>query len=106
MNKNTIKHYLGGLSLISMMSFGLLMSPLSADAVADNITNKDTNIIVDEPVDAKQLQAAIEAFGVSTNQAEQAASASVSIINDQQKPSKKHRELADLPDDFADMNPY
>lgn len=107
MKKNTIKHYLGGLSLISMMGFGLVMSSLSADVVTDKGTN---SVLVDtaeiDSANAKQLQAAIEAFGVSASQAEQAASASVAIINNQQKPNKKHQELADLPDDFADMNPY
>lgn len=97
MNNKMIKTHLGTVLLMGVMSFGF--STLNADI--------GTEVDGVAKVDVAQLQAAIEAFGVSSSQAEQAASVSVSMIEDQQEKSgKKYQEIADLPDDLIDMNPY
>lgn len=58
-------------------------------------------------INAQQLQAAIEAFGVSAKQAEQAASKSINIIKEKDESSKAivQQDMKIVSDDFFTLQP-
>ena len=58
-------------------------------------------------INAQQLQAAIEAFGVSAKQAEQAASESINIIKEKDESSKSivQQDMTIVSDDFFTLQP-
>ncbi|MCK5726123.1 MAG: hypothetical protein KAH22_04770 [Thiotrichaceae bacterium] len=60
----------------------------------------------DIDVSAQQLQAAIEAFGVSANDAKEATRISLIIIESQKVPTTESQKVAVTPDDLLDLSPY
>jgi len=82
----------------AMIYFGFFLIGISCLAPAQ----------AEEQTSAAQLQAAIQAFGVSAEQAEKAAAHSIAIIEDKEKDanSKSHQDMQIVSDDFFTISPY
>lgn len=63
----------------------------------------DTQINV---LDTTQFQTALEAFGLSVQEAEQAVAASITLIKENQSPQNQEREEELVVTNLLDMSPY
>lgn len=83
-----------------LLGLGILSAPVMAEEIKTEITNTET-------IDTVELQAAIAAFGVPTEQAAKAAQVSKAMIEEKKVVSTaKANDVAVLPDNFLDMSPY
>ena len=81
-----------------LVSLGISGVLFTAPVIAD--TNPDV-------LNKMQLQTALEAFGLSTDEAKNAVEASITLIEENQlQPDIKHQEIAEITDGLLDMSPY
>lgn len=84
----------------SIVSFGALIISLCCALP----TQADEQI---NTINAAQLQAAIEAFGVPTEQAKNATIESASIVeNEKKKSDKNYQDMLIVSDDFFTLSPF